>query len=74
MYHYIVYLLWQLGGSLNVLQERVSLMTVQGHSTEIQFVLLLRVSEFTKSNSFITLDLKDFFSALMLKFDFLPRK
>ena len=32
----------------------------------------LRVSEFTKSNSFITPDLKDFFSALTLKFDFLP--
>jgi hypothetical protein len=31
-------------------------------------------SEFTKSDSFITPDLEDFFSALTLKFDFLPRK
>ena len=29
-------------------------------------------SEFTKSDLFITPDLEDFFSALTLKFDFLP--
>ena len=37
-------------------------------------LLSYKSSELTKSDSFITPDLKDFFSALTLKFDFLPRK
>ena len=42
--------------------------------TEVNCLAGYESSEFTKSDSFIILDLEDLFSALTLKFDFLPRK